>query len=105
MPLTVSLALILAWWLHLNKRTGHVQAAEHQSSMTQDSAGVTVINRLFDDILNELDEQGIYYDKSGNPVLSPIDFYISVLDGRVWKCATTMEKRLRNFATRLNAEV
>ncbi|KPI41947.1 uncharacterized protein AB675_5498 [Cyphellophora attinorum] len=97
-------ALILAWWLHIE---GNIvpRSGEALLASTQDAAGAAAIQRMFEEILSELDEQGIYYDESGNPALSPIDFYVSVLDGRVWKCATTMETRLRNFATRLKSEV
>ncbi|ETN39746.1 uncharacterized protein HMPREF1541_05972 [Cyphellophora europaea CBS 101466] len=91
-------ALILAWWLNCRGQ-GQERGEEETSSTEDDRAAAAVVQRLFDDILNELDEQGVSYDESGNPVLSPVDFYLSVLDGRVWRCATIMDKRLRDFAS------
>jgi hypothetical protein len=96
----VSLALILAWWLRIDGDQP-LRTADIVTDSEGTYAAATLIQRLFQDILHELDEQGIYYDESGNPVLSPVDFYTSVLDGRVWKCATVMERRLQRFASRL----
>lgn len=91
-------ALILAWWLCVR---GEAQQPGQEPHADEEQADAAVVQRLFDDISNELDEQGIAYDESGRPLLSPIDFYLSVLDGRVWKCATAMEQRLRDFAVLL----
>jgi hypothetical protein len=62
-----------------------------------DHSAAVALKRLFDDIASELDEQSVHYDTSGTLSLNPIAFHISVLDGRVWKCASTMERRLRTF--------
>jgi hypothetical protein len=67
----------------------------------EDRAAATSVQRIFDEILNELDEQGITYDSSGAASLSPIDFYVSLLNGWVWKCSAAIEDRLRRIKSRL----
>lgn len=91
-------ALILTWWL----RTQANDNVNLQTYHDEDRASLASVSRLFTEIQSELDEQGISYDESGNPTLSPIDFYISLLNGWVWECSTVIEQRLRLAQTRFN---
>lgn len=81
-------ALVLAWWLQVGTPTV-------PPSTNEEHAADMMVKKLFDDIAEEIDEQGVLQDSAS---LSPVEFYLSVLDGRVWKCATVMEQRLRDFA-------
>lgn len=68
----------------------------------EEGAAALSVQRIFEEILTELDEQGISYNSSGAPSLNPIDFYVSLLNGWVWKCSTAIEKRLRVVQTLLD---
>jgi hypothetical protein len=82
-------ALVLAWWLH-------VDTIDAEATTNEERADALMVKKLFDEIREEIGEQNTLQDAM-SITLNPIDFYLSVLDGRVWKCATIMEQRLRNF--------
>jgi hypothetical protein len=89
--------LILAWWLYVQQNNA-VLANGHTE---QDQAATAGIQRIFEEIMNELDEQGVSYNPSGAPRLDPIDFYTSLLNNWVWKCCGVIEDRLRCFKERM----
>lgn len=94
--LTFCAALLLAWWLH-------IQADDNEGLSNDDDQNFVALRRALEEIQTELDEQEVSYDNSGNVSLSPIDFYVSLLSGWVWKCSTVIEQRLRLAQTRLKS--
>lgn len=90
-------ALILAWWLHIQNIDTNIQS----SYSDEERASMAFVNRIFSEIRSELDEQGISYDESGNARLSPIEFYVSLLNGWVWECSAVIEQRLKFAQARL----
>ncbi|KIX00053.1 uncharacterized protein Z518_10980 [Rhinocladiella mackenziei CBS 650.93] len=90
-------ALILSWWLSIRR-----DASFQFSGSGENLDGLRILDGLFQEIFEEIGDQGVCCDfQKVHPGSPPLDFYRMLMHRWVWTYSAVMEQNLKNLDSKL----